>query len=1142
MGKRTGRGGVGRRGGKMVIGGGKEEEKTKKNGQGKGGGGRREGSKGRGLWALMPMFRIYYGGKKFPPILLHRVRVHDSCAGVFGYSEENVKHLRIPVSEIESATKKYLGSGTYGKVYAADLEVSLDKSEIPKKRTVAIKCIEDSKPGKEGFYTEIELLTSCKHPNIVSLLGFCNDGPNMILVFEYASNKSLDNYLGGSTDNSINLTWIQRLKICIDIARGLNYLHTRDEDDEKKIVHRDLKSGNVLLGDNWVAKIADFGLSKFNRVDEEGKTYKTNTIAGTEVYMCPEYRRSGRLKREIDIYSLGVVLLEILSGKLAYDDEFIEENDTGIAHVARRRLKEGTINGMVDQKIMEEVDELTSTLNKGPNQDSLKTFIEIAHKCIEKSQDKRPTAKEVMEELQEALLIQEKNKDNLRMSFADVESATEKFSSKNLIGEGGFGPVYKGKVGINAIAAKRLKKRHGQGERHFLTELEILFDYKHENIIRLEGYCNEKDEKIIVYEFASERSLDRHLKKNSLTWIKRLQICIDVACGLAYLHGGAQTNEMVIHRDIKSANILLNGDWKAKISDFGLSSITTINQEDISNLVGTNGYLDPVYEETGFFTEKSDIYSFGVVLFEILFGQLVAPDTKNYDQNRVDKILKNIHNKENLDFIVFLDIKRQIAPESLSTFREIVSQCLQHDRTSRPTAKEVLQQLKKAMEFQEEYEIWQPKLPKDYKEIIQMSKSPEIYSTKNNEDLYHIFSKGILLPKDKVLFSLANDKGEINEMISARKFSYMNPKLHKWRTIRESRFKKVAKMLDISDLNIQVQIKTKFLSPGVTYGVHLVFKFCDWNPVASKPMYVNLTYKMGGEKLHAYFATSRDDKWLMIELCEFSNHKEDNDFTVLLEGFSRYYRGNDAIYVEGIEFRAMDKASVKKDKPKEVQSVLESDSMDNVQKLPTDCDDIIKRSSQSVRDSSKEELYSLLINWILIDDDEKLLSLSKRNGKKSHMLPVKAVLCDSSNVKLFALRDSVHSRFHKEVELLSPPQFRIQCKIESRLLSSDTKYKCYLVFKISEKCRGLHYPVRVRDQRHRKNKVVGILYLRSPSQYNLHDTFRVPEQREDGWMEVNVWEFNTDSELKDVPMDLKILSYGGTMRGLILYGIEFRPM
>ncbi|GJX33216.1 kinase-like domain, phloem protein 2-like protein [Tanacetum coccineum] len=969
----------------------------------------------------------------------------------FDNEEENVKHLRIPLSEIESATKKYLGSGTYGKVYEADLEVPLDKSEITKKRTVAIKCIEDSKPGKEGFYTEIELLTSCKHPNIVSLLGFCNEGPNMILVFEYASNKSLDNYLGGSTDNSINLTWIQRLKICNDIARGLNYLHTRDEDDEKKIVHRDLKSGNVLLGDNWVAKIADFGLSKFNRVDEEGKTYKTNTIAGTEVYMCPEYRRSGRLKREIDIYSLGVVLLEILSGKLAYDDEFIEENETGIAHVARRRLKEGTINDMVDKKIMEEVDELTSTLHKGPNHDSLITFIEIARKCIEESQDKRPTAKEVMEELQEALLIQEKNKDNLRMSFADVESATEKFSSKNLIGEGGFGPVYKGKVGINTIAAKRLKKRHGQGERHFLTELEILFDYKHENIIRLEGYCDEKDEKIIVYEFASERSLDRHLKEKSLTWIKRLQICVDVACGLAYLHGGAQTNEIVIHRDIKSANILLNSDWKAKISDFGLSSITTINQQDISNLVGTNGYLDPDNEKTGFFTEKSDIYSFGVVLFEILFGQLVAPDTKNYDQKRVDKILKNIHNKENLDFIVFLDIKRQIAPKSLSTFREIVSKCLQHDRTSRPTAKEVLQQLEKAMKLQVEYEIWQPKLPKDYEDIIKMSKYPEMYSTTNNEDLYHIFSKGILLPKDKVWFSIGNN-GERYEMISAGKFSYKNRLLHKWQSIKESRFQKVAKMLNISNLNIQIQIKTRFLSPEVK--------------------------------------------------------NKDNDQL--------------------------------KQAPSSPNENL------NMEQLLTDYDDIIKRSSQYDRNSSKDALFSRLTYFSLsIDNNKKLFSISKVNGKKCHMLPAEAVLHKFYNVKLFALEDSVDSRFKKVVKLLSRHVFRIKCKIESALLSSDTKYACYLVFKLSDECRGLHHPVKVRDQLRGKNKEIEIIYFRSPSPINLHDTFRVPEKGKGGWMEVNVWEFNTDKELKDshVPMDLILTSYElGTMRGLILNGIEFRPM
>nr|GEV28949.1 receptor-like protein kinase HERK 1 [Tanacetum cinerariifolium] len=145
----------------------------------------------------------------------------------------DLDHLKIPLSEIETATKKftqkYLGSGAYGKVYRADLMLPLeenDQGETAKKRTVAIKCIRDDKHGKEGFVAEIELLTSCKHPNVVSLLGFCDEGPNMILVYEHAPNKSLDDYLG-STNNPIYLTWAQRIKIGLDIARGLHYLHTK---------------------------------------------------------------------------------------------------------------------------------------------------------------------------------------------------------------------------------------------------------------------------------------------------------------------------------------------------------------------------------------------------------------------------------------------------------------------------------------------------------------------------------------------------------------------------------------------------------------------------------------------------------------------------------------------------------------------------------------------------------------------------------------------------------------------------------------------------------------------------------------------------------------------------------------------------
>ncbi|XP_071688482.1 putative wall-associated receptor kinase-like 16 [Rutidosis leptorrhynchoides] len=133
-----------------------------------------------------------------------------------------------------------------------------------------------------------------------------------------------------------------------------------------------------------------------------------------------------------------------------------------------------------------------------------------------------------------------------------------------------------------------------------------------------------KDEKVIVYEYASRGSLDRHLNTSSLTWMKQLNICIDVANALKFLHGGVATQATVIHRDIKTENILLNDEWKAKLVDYGLSMISAINQKTeyiIANACGTEGYVDPLYRKSGFLTMESDIYSFGVVLFEILCGR-----------------------------------------------------------------------------------------------------------------------------------------------------------------------------------------------------------------------------------------------------------------------------------------------------------------------------------------------------------------------------------------------------------------------------------------------------------------------------------------------------------------------------------------
>ncbi|GJU73450.1 kinase-like domain, phloem protein 2-like protein [Tanacetum coccineum] len=753
--------------------------------------------------------------------------------------EIDLEHLKIGLDVINEATKNFddtycIGSGGFGKVYKADLEhfdssnfsliEGVNKCDLPRKRsTVAIKRIHNQE-GQHGFISEIETLTTCKHDNIISLLGFCSEGNGaMILVYEYASKGSLEDYLG-SSDKMTNLTWVQRIKVCLDIAHGLNYIHTNTDQDKQKIIHRDIKSANILLGDNWKAKIADFGLSKFHPADQDASTFNASTIAGTNTYLDPEYEKSGKLNKKSDIYSFGVVLFEILTGRLAYDF------DSGIAPIARHHFEKGTLMEIVDHKIKEETDEHIFSLSKGPNKGSLDIFSKIAFRCIAETQVERPSIDVVINELKKALNLQteklkvkikirthirwqvahsvfnlpnrltypmlhsqENHKDSLKLSLEDIKLATQDFSEDNIIGHGSFGKVYKGAThshGHNIIAAKRLDRKSAEGEAEFMTELEILMEYKHANVIGLVGYCDEEKEKLIVYEYASKGSLDKYLSDDSLTWVMRLRICIDIASGLEFLHGNVSSPEMVIHRDINSSNILLFDDWKAKITDFGISLVCPTSQDVdyvIENVTGTIGYRDPLYSKTGFLTKESDIFSLGAVLFDILCGKLSSE--KLYNEYLYLPFLAKQHYQEGkLDDLVFEGIKEQIVPQSFVTFTMIAVQCLHHRRERRPTAGEVVIQLKKALEFQEDYAIWEPKLPKDYKEIIQMSRCPEDYSTLKKEDLYNIFSKGILLQQEKVLLSFEGN-GERNEMVSATMFSYENSCRHAWKSLPDSRYK-----------------------------------------------------------------------------------------------------------------------------------------------------------------------------------------------------------------------------------------------------------------------------------------------------------------------------------------------------------------
>ncbi|CAH8306495.1 unnamed protein product [Eruca vesicaria subsp. sativa] len=216
--------------------------------------------------------------------------------------------------------------------------------------------------------------------------------------------------------------------------------------------------------------------------------------------------------------------------------------------------------------------------------------------------------------------------DSLQLDYRIVQAATNNFSESNKIGRGGFGEVYKGMFSNGTeVAVKRLSKTSGQGDAEFKNEVLVVAKLKHKNLVRLLGFCLEREERILVYEFLPNKSLDCFLfdtaKKGELDWTRRYKIIEGTARGIMYLHQDSQLT--IIHRDLKASNILLDEDINPKIADFGMARIFGLDQtaESTSRIVGTYGYMAPEYAMQGQYSVKSDVYSFGVSVLEIISGK-----------------------------------------------------------------------------------------------------------------------------------------------------------------------------------------------------------------------------------------------------------------------------------------------------------------------------------------------------------------------------------------------------------------------------------------------------------------------------------------------------------------------------------------
>ncbi|XP_047337507.1 cysteine-rich receptor-like protein kinase 10 [Impatiens glandulifera] len=280
-----------------------------------------------------------------------------------------------------------------------------------------------------------------------------------------------------------------------------------------------------------------------------------------------------------------------------------------------------------------------------------------------------------------------------------IISATQGFLETNKLGEGGFGPVYKGTlIDGTEIAVKRLSRSSGQGLQEFKNEVSLIARLQHRNLVRLLGCCLEGKESLLIYEYMPNKSLDFFIFNSTrapqLDWSRRFNIIDGIARGILYLHEDSRLR--IIHRDLKASNILLDNEMNPKISDFGLARIVDVNQsgENTSRVAGTYGYMAPEYVWQGLFSVKSDVYSFGVLLLEIISGK----KNWSFDQSEPGKGLliyawKEWRNDNGLELIDPAIQKTFVAQEVLKCIH-IGLLCVQEDPSDRPTMSSVVVMLR----------------------------------------------------------------------------------------------------------------------------------------------------------------------------------------------------------------------------------------------------------------------------------------------------------------------------------------------------------------------------------------------------------------------------------------------------------------
>ncbi|XP_062182835.1 uncharacterized protein LOC133886939 isoform X4 [Phragmites australis] len=548
------------------------------------------------------------------------------------FVDATAEPIKISYAAIKQITKNFaqvIGDGGFGVVYLGGLQNGM----------VAVKKLDILKDFSDKlFLDEVSCLKRVNHKNIARFLGYCADAQGEVmevegklrivevhqrlLCFEYVPNGSLHHYLKEKTHG---YEWNVRYQIINGICQGLHYLH------KKCIYHLDLKPANVLLGAHMEPKITDFGVSRC--IDEEQSMMVTENFFGTRGYVAPEFIEKKQISFKSDIFSLGVTMINILTGR----NGGIIENDV-------QRFQALSIQTLRENSRLDDI------------------FVEL--------------------NVLECILEGSKKPSNL--SYRLLQFITENFSDERKIGTNRYPEIYKGI--LRSVTVQRLISRDHHVDDHvFHQDVKGKTMAQHQNIVRFLGYCSyneerpsEKDgisvmagkcERLLCFEYLSHGSLDDYLSDAScgLEWRVRYELIMGICEGLRYLHG-----KHFLHLDLKPSNILLDDNMVPKISP-----PFEVLLDMQKHLVGSMEYLAPE-SRCGIISVKSDIYSFGVIIREILTGQKGC--------SPIDNVLESWRNRlptSSADTLL----------EQVRVCAEISIACMVEDPAKRPDTQRIIEML-----------------------------------------------------------------------------------------------------------------------------------------------------------------------------------------------------------------------------------------------------------------------------------------------------------------------------------------------------------------------------------------------------------------------------------------------------------------